>query len=43
MTAPKLRFEILANHMEIIEFIGVPGGIRTLVCAVKAMCPDVSY
>jgi len=21
--------------MEIIEFIGVPGGIRTLVCAVK--------
>jgi hypothetical protein len=27
--------ESLPNRVEVIEFIGVPGGIRTLVCAVK--------
>jgi hypothetical protein len=25
----------LSKIAEVIEFIGVPGGIRTLVCAVK--------
>jgi hypothetical protein len=27
--------EFLPNRVEVIEFVGVPGGIRTLVCAVK--------
>jgi hypothetical protein len=27
--------EGLPNRVEVIELIGVPGGIRTLVCAVK--------
>lgn len=35
--------DFLSNAVEVIDFIGVQGGIRTLVGAVKAMCPDVSY
>jgi hypothetical protein len=35
--------EVLPNATDVIELTGVPGGIRTLVCAVKAICPDVSY
>jgi hypothetical protein len=30
-------------YRKIIELLGVPGGIRTLVCAVKALGPIVSY
>jgi hypothetical protein len=40
---PLRASESLPNRVEVIEFIGVPEGIRTIVCAVKALCPDVSY
>jgi len=40
---PLCASEFLPNCIEVIELIGVPGAIRTLVCAEKAMCPDVSY
>jgi hypothetical protein len=32
---PRCASESLPKHVEVIELIGVPGGIRTLVCAVK--------
>jgi hypothetical protein len=32
---PLRASEGLPNRVEVIELIGVPGGIRTLVCAVK--------
>jgi len=33
----------VTSTSQLIDSIGVPGGIRTLVCAVKALCPGVSY
>jgi hypothetical protein len=32
---PRSASKLSPNRMEVIELIGVPGGIRTLVCAVK--------
>ena len=32
---PYRASEFLSKRVEVMEFIGVPGGIRTLVCAVK--------
>jgi hypothetical protein len=32
---PPHASEGLPNRVEVVELIGVPGGIRTLVCAVK--------
>lgn len=37
---PLRASRFLPNRIEAIELIGVPGGIRTLVCAVKGRCPD---
>ena len=40
---PLRASEGLPNRVEVIELIGVPGGIRTLVCAVKGPQLAVSY
>jgi hypothetical protein len=38
---PPRASEGLPNRVEVIDLIGVPGGIRTLVCAVKERALEV--
>src|SRR5262249_8259667 len=42
ISSPQRASKFSRNRLEVIELIGVPGGMRTLVCAVKGLPRFVS-